>query len=756
MGIHTGRPLRTEEGYVGVDVHRAARIAAAGHGGQVLVSVETAALANGSDVALVDLGEHRLKDLATPERIYQLGDGVFPPLKALSASNLPVPTTPFLGREAELERLSATLQDPAVRVLTVLGPGGIGKTRLALQAAAESSDAFLDGLWWVALAPMSDVSQAPAALAQTLGVREEAGVDVEQALAARLEGRRTLVLLDNAEHLLPALAGVVVRLLAASDRLTVLVTSRERLQLSSENVFTVPPLSADDAVAFVQERAAALGLSLERSETVDALCERLDRLPLALQLAAARLRTFSPEQLLQRLSGRLDVLKGGRDLEPRQQTLRATLEWSHDLLTPDEQALFRRLAVFTGGCTLEAAEVVCDADVEVLEALADKSLVQRRDDAPEPRFWMLESIQDFAAERLAASGDEHDLRVRHAQYFRELAERMDADLRGGEPEEGPVSVLEADINNLRAAVEFGLETGDVELVRAITASLPMYWIVRGLYAEARSWLERALELADAEDDTRRRLLSALGTIAYAQGDHLAAVAASDAAATLATRLGGATKPLELLKEQALAALRKDDFEAAEKLFRERLAVAIAVDNGVGTSSCRLNLAYIANKTRRHDRAEALLAENLPFVRSKGQTRCEANTLAGIAETTVYLGRPQDCAEEALLGATRALQIRDNPLAVYCLDLFAASASARGEGRRAATILAATEAAREAMGVGPDEDEAAIRARALELLGRGGRAVESAWAEGRTLDLASALELATGDDVVRSESSSTTT
>jgi len=726
MGIHTGRPLRTEEGYVGVDVHRAARIAAAGHGGQVLVSVETAALANGSDVALVDLGEHRLKDLATPERIYQLGDGVFPPLKALSASNLPVPTTPFLGREAELERLSATLQDPAVRVLTVLGPGGIGKTRLALQAAAESSDAFLDGLWWVALAPMSDVSQAPAALAQTLGVREEAGVDVEQALAARLEGRRTLVLLDNAEHLLPALAGVVVRLLAASDRLTVLVTSRERLQLSSENVFTVPPLSADDAVAFVQERAAALGLSLERSETVDALCERLDRLPLALQLAAARLRTFSPEQLLQRLSGRLDVLKGGRDLEPRQQTLRATLEWSHDLLTPDEQALFRRLAVFTGGCTLEAAEVVCDADVEVLEALADKSLLQRRDDAPEPRFWMLESIQDFAAERLAASGDEHDLRVRHAQYFRELAERMDADLRGGEPEEGPVSVLEADINNLRAAVEFGLETGDVELVRAITASLPMYWIVRGLYAEARSWLERALELADAEDDTRRRLLSALGTIAYAQGDHLAAVAASDAAATLATRLGDATKPLELLKEQALAALRKDDFEAAEKLFRERLAVAIAVDNGVGTSSCRLNLAYIANKTRRHDRAEALLAENLPFVRSKGQTRCEANTLAGIAETTVYLGRPQDCAEEALLGATRALQIRDNPLAVYCLDLFAASASARGEVRRAATILAATEAAREAMGVGPDEDEAAIRARALELLGRGGRAVESAF------------------------------
>lgn len=753
MGIHTGRPLRTEDGYVGVDVHRAARIAAAGHGGQVLVSVETAAFAHGSGVGLVDLGEHRLKDLSVPERLYQLGDGSFPPLKTLSASNLPVPTTPFLGREAELERLSAKLSDPAVRVLTILGPGGIGKTRLALQAAAEASDAFLGGLWWVALAPLSDALQAPAALAQTLGVREEEGVDVEAALAARLEGSRTLVLLDNAEHLLPELARWVARLLGASERLTVLVTSRERLQLSAENVFTVPPLAANDATAFLQLRAAAFGLTLERSETVEGLCERLDSLPLALELAAARLRTFSPEQLLERLSRRLDLLKGGRDLEPRQQTLRATLEWSYDLLTPGEQDLFGRLAVFVGGWALEAAESVCGADVEVLEGLVDKSLLQRRDDAPEPRFWMLESIAEFAAERLAASGLEHELRTRHALYFREFAERMDADLRAGEPEEGPVAALETDSSNLRAAVEFGLEAGEPAVVREITASLPMYWTVRGLYSEARSWLERALALGDLEDDTQRRLLSGLGTIAYAQGDHSAAVAASDGAASLATRLGGATERLDLLKEQALAALRKNDFDAAETLFRERLDVAIAVDNGVGTSSCRLNLAYIANKTRHHDRAEALLAENLSFVRSRGQTRCEAHTLAGIAETMVYRDRPQGCAEEALLGATRALQIRDTPLAVHCLDLFAASAAARGDGRRAATILGATEAAREAMGVAPDDDESAIRARALELIGGERRVVEAAWAEGQQLDLASALELAAAGDF---ESSTTST
>ena len=741
IGVHTGTPLLTDEGYVGVDVHRAARIAAAGHGGQVLVSAPTAALAASEGVTLLDLGEHRLKDLAAPERIYQLGDGVFPPLKSLSPSNLPVPATPFLGREPELERLSAMLCDAAVRVLTVAGPGGIGKTRLALQAAAESSAAFPDGLWWVPLAPLRDPALAPAALAQALGVREEEGVDLPRAITARLAGRRMLVLIDNAEHLLPALVDVVARLLESSEGLTMLVTSRERLQLAAEHVFPVPPMSSADAVAFFRERAAALGVPLDRSDTVEALCERLDRLPLALQLAAARLRIFTPEQLLERLSGRLDLLKGVRDLEPRQQTLRATIEWSHDLLTPDEQALFRRLAVFVGGCALEAAEAVCDADVDVLQGLVDKSLLQRRNDAPEPHFWMLEAIRDFAAERLAGSGEAQDLRARHALYFRTLAERMDAALRAGEPEEVAVSVLEAEIDNLRATVAFGLETGDVGLVREITASLPMYWIVRGLYAEARSWLDRALGLDDEEDDTRRRLLSALGTIAYGQGDHAVAVAASDEAASLAMRLGGATERFELLKEQAKAARMSGETETAEKLYQEALDAAIAADNGVGTSACRLTLAYLANKTRRHDRAEALLAENLPFVRARGQTRCEAYTLASLAETSVYRNRPQDAAEQALGGARRASQIDDNPLVAFGLDLFAASAAARGDVRRAATILGATEAAREAMGVVPDEEEEAIRARALERLRRDRRVLEAAWAEGRALDLGSALELA---------------
>jgi predicted ATPase/class 3 adenylate cyclase len=745
MGVHTGRPLVTAEGYVGEDVHRAARIAAAGHGGQVLVSAATAALAANGGVALVDLGEHRLKDLGGPERIYQLGDDPFPPLTTLSVSNLPVPATPFVGREAELAGLSARLCDPAVRMVTILGPGGIGKTRLALQAAAESSERFRDGLWWIGLAPLNRGEQVLEALAQALGVREEEGIGVERALMDRLEGRRTLVLLDNAEHLLPDLADVVVRLLATSDRLVVLTTSRERFQLSAEHVFAVPPLTAGDAVTFLQERALAAGVLVEQSPVVESLCARLDRLPLALQLAAARLRVFSPAQLLERIGSRLDLFQGPRDLEPRQRTLRATIEWSHDLLTEPEQILFRRLAVFVGGCTLDAADAVCESEPGVLDGLLDKSLLQRGTDTSGPRFWMLESIRDFAAGQLILAGEAPKMRARHADYFRAFANRMDAALRAGEPEEGPVSLLAADIGNLRAAVEFGLDVGDSRPVREITGSLPMYWVVSGLYTEARSWLERALALDDAQDHTRQRLLSALGTIAYAQGAHMVAVAASDEAASLATQLAGETETFQLLQARATAATRKDDLDAAEALLEEALDVALDVDNGVGISWCRLNLAWVANQAGRHDQAEGLLAENLPFVRARGQTRCEGYTLAAMADTTVQRGRLEDCAADALLGARRALQIGDKPLTVCCLELFAVAAAARGDYRRAATILAAAAAARRAMGAEPDPDEEAIREQALKLLDQHGQAMAPGNTGEQVLDLSAALSLAAEAD-----------
>ena len=552
-----------------------------------------------------------------------------------------------------------------------------------------------------------------------------------------------LVLLDNAEHLLPDLADLVMSLLAACDQLVVLATSRERLQLSPERVFAVPPLAAGDAVALLRERAAAAGVVVEQSPVVDRLCARLDRLPLALELAAARLRVFSPAQLLALIGSRLDLLTAPRDAEPRHRTLRATIEWSHDLLTEPEQALFRRLAVFSGGCTLDAAEWVCQPEPGALDGLLDKSLLQRGNDAPEPRFWMLESIRGFAAEQLTLAGETPALRASHAGYFRALANRMDAALRAGEPEEGPVAVLAADIGNLRAAAESGLDAGDTQLVREITVALEMYWLVRGLYTEARSRLDRALALDDAQDRTRQRLLSALGTIAYCQGDHQAAVAASDEAASLAMQLGGETERFEALRARATAAIRRGDLEAAGALYRDALDVALAVDNGVGTSSCRLHLAGLANRTGRHDQADELLAENLPFVRARGQTRCEGYTLATMAETTVGRGRPGDCAADAVLGARRALQVGDRGLAVFCLELFAVAAAAGGDHRRAAAMLAAGEAARREMGAEPDPDEQAIRGQALKLLDQDGEAFALGYAEGRSLDLPAALSLAAG-------------
>jgi predicted ATPase/class 3 adenylate cyclase len=719
MGIHTGTPHVAEEGYVGADVHRAARIAAAGHGGQVVVSGSTASLLTAD--GLRELGEHRLKDFDEPVPLYQLGDESFPPLKTISNTNLPRPASSFVGREKEVEEVAALLSDGA-RLLTLTGPGGSGKTRLAIETAAELVPDFKAGVFWIGLAPLRDAALVIDTIAQTLGAKD--------GLVDHIGERELLLLLDNVEQVVDA-APELASLVESCPSLRLLLTSRELLRVRGEVEYPVLPLAHPEAVKLFCARART-----DPDEAVHKLCRALDNLPLAIELAAARASVLSPKQIVERLASRLDLLRGGRDADPRQQTLRATIEWSFELLSAEEQQLFGRLAVFGGGCTLGGAERVADADLDTLQALVDKSLVRHTQE----RFWMLETIREYAAERLEQAGGADDLRRRHVLYFRELAERQLAYLRAGEPEEGPVSMLDAEIDNLRAAVEFAVNAGDIDSVREITASLPMYWIVRGLYSEARSWLERALALADTEDDTRRLLLSALGTIAYAQGDYVAAVEASDAAASLAASLGGATERLDLLREQALAARRKDDLETAERAFRERLDVAVAVDNGVATSSCRLNLALIANKKRRHDRAEALLAENLSFVRSKGQTRCEAYTLAGMAETSVYRGRPQDAAEDALGGSRRALQIGDKPLAAFSLDLFAASAAARGDARRATIILAATAAAREAMGVAADEEEEAIRARALELIG-GEAVAEAAWAEGRALDLASALEVA---------------
>ena len=508
VGIHTGTPIVGEEGYVGHDVHRAARIAGAGHGGQVLVSAATASLV---DTELTDLGEHRFKDLGAAERVFQLGTGEFPALKSFHRTNLPVPATTFVGRGSELDELGALL-DRGVRLLTLTGPGGVGKTRLALQTVADAVEAFPDGVWWVPLASVRDPDLVLPSVALALGVPEQGGRGLEEGLIDVLSAGRSILLLDNIEHLLPGAAAKVATLRDAGGP-TVVVTSRERLQLAGEHVYPVAPLVATEAVELFSARTSALGYDADDTDSVAELCARLDNLPLAVELAAARTGLLAPAEILSRLGGRLDRLQGGRDADPRQQTLRATIAWSHDLLDRPERELFARLAVFTGGGTIEAVEAVCEADLDVLTSLLDKSLVRRSGE----RVWMLETIREFASEQLSASPAADDLRDRHASYYVAFAESSDSDLRGS----GQVEALKrfaSEREDLRVACERLLERDPPAALRLV-AALWSFWFMSGHFREGRELLAAALERAPAEPtEARAYALVGAGLLASEQGD----------------------------------------------------------------------------------------------------------------------------------------------------------------------------------------------------------------------------------------------
>src|SRR6266581_2566615 len=607
MGLHTGEPQPTAEGYVGLDVHLAARVMNAGHGGQVLLSQTTRHLVEHhlpEGVSLQDLGEHRLKDLQQKSHLFQLViaglPADFPPLKALDTHphNLPVQPTPLIGRQREVVAVQQLLLREDVRLLTLTGPGGSGKTRLGLHVAAELSDHFTDGIYFVNLAPISDAELVVPTIAQTLGVKESATRSMVEQLQAFLQEKLLLLLLDNFEQVVSA-APRLSDLLARCSHLKLLVTSRAVLHLAAEHAFAVPPLSLPDlnhlpdlvtlsqyeAVALFIARAQALQPEFQVSNAsapaVAEICARLDGLPLAIELAAARIKLLPPPALLARLGQRLAVLtSGGRDAPARQQTLRKTIEWSYQLLDADEQRLFRRLSVFVGGCSLQAIESVCAAletqppAVSVLDAAAsliDKSLLRQiEQEAAEPRFVMLETIREYGREALESSREAEVTHQAHAAYYLALAEAAEQAWNGSQQAVW-FAQLEQEHDNLRAAMNWLLELEEAARALRLGTALWWFWYAHEHRNEGWNLLERSLERSKGEAvPLRARALWAAGSLAGSLGHVERAGVLCQESLALFREIGDTKGMGDATFHLAHVAFARWDLAVARKRFEESL------------------------------------------------------------------------------------------------------------------------------------------------------------------------------------------
>jgi predicted ATPase len=720
IGLHTGTPLLTREGYVGEEVHFAARVAASAHGGQVVLSEATRVRLDGR-YPLVELGEHRLRDIPEAVPIYQLGDGAFPPLKTISNTNLPRPVSSFVGRERELQQLLDRIQS-GLRLVTLSGPGGSGKTRLALEAATTLVPEYKAGVFWVGLATLRDAALVTETIRQTLGAK--AG------LADHIGERQMLLLVDNLEQVIEA-APELTALLASCPNLTLLVTSRELLRVQGEVEYAVPPLAEAEAVSLFCERAQTAA-----TEEIAELCRRLDNLPLAVELAAARAKALSPAQLLERLSQRLDLLKGGRDADPRQQTLRATIAWSYELLSAGEQRLFRRLSVFGGGCTLGAAEEVTDADLDTLQSLVEQSLVRFSND----RYWMLETIREYARDRL--QGDDRKLLPqRHADHYLALAERVAADESEALQPVG-IQLLAEEHDNLRTACAWFHDARQSDAGLRLVCALADFWDIRGHYREARSYTEAALE-----NDTRQspklrgKALAVASDFARSQGAIRQARRFSEESLSLFLQFGDDAGVARALHELGEAALDAEDYERAVDLFDD--AITVARRTGKDPAGSIGNLGYAALLQGDYRRAAALSEEALALFRQRRHTSGVVVSLGNLAEAEIGLGQH----EEGRLHLAECLELARETqfleILASCLETAAALLLETGDAETATRLTGAEDALLEQINFSlhPAECRRRTRLRAdLRALLR--TSAEELHAEGRrlTVDDASTLAL----------------
>jgi len=716
MGLHTGEPIRADSGYVGIDVHRAARIAGAGHGGQILVSQATRDLA--ADDGLRDLGEHRLKDLAAPERIYQFGDGEFPPLKSLNNSNLPLPAEPLIGRKKELADVLRLLRT-GTRLLTITGPGGIGKTRFALDVAAELIDDFSDGVWWVGLAPLREPTLLLPTIAAAVGAKN---VD-------ELRGKHLLVLLDNFEQLVDA-ARDVAELQRASVNIVVLVTSREPLHIAGEHEYPLSPLPESPAVELFRQRADAVVPEFDADyDDLVKLCDRLDRLPLAIELAAARTKVLPVSALLKRLDQRLPLLTSRRrDVDERQRTLRATIDWSYSLLDEDEKRMFVRLGVFAGSFDDEAAEEACAADFDALESLVDKSLLRRTDDG---RFFMLATIREFATELRAFDADADDVAAAHAHHYLELAEAAEPHLKGGAEQEAWFARIERDLPNLRAALSFFRSRNEPDLEFRLAAALWEFSWMHGYVREGRANLLHALDRAELPMNREGvKALEGAGYLAYLDGDHPDARRWGDRLMELAVEVGD---DLSLAQAWHMRALLVDDNE--ERVRLERRTLELAGDHPFGSHAAE-SLGLVA-----FDQGDLRSAwEYFDRVRDVSERSHHGGMLAGslvlLALVAAERGDYDDAVRLVQAGTEEARRIGDKTAFVWERAWIVAALvlSARGSADDGFRILGAAERWREDNGGRLSGFTERFHGRAVSEL----RAVSSAeeaeraWQEGRRL------------------------